>query len=145
MSRLLRSLLTAALAAAAFAPTSPAGATGEVEVSLAGSQFVPAFTEVPAGTNLTFVNHDAMNYPMFIGNHNVIPDSSVGSMFPGTKPWPTSSNLITPGSKWTCGAAAGGGLTCTGNDNKPTPVPPGTYAIACGLHPNQMHAVIVVK
>ncbi len=114
-------------------------------MSLAGSQFVPAFVEVPAGSQLSFVNHDAMNYPMFIGNHNVIPDSNVGSMAPGTKPWPTSSSLITPGTKWSCPAAPAGGLTCTGQDGKPTPVPPGTYTIACGLHPNQMHAVIVVK
>lgn len=145
MSRLLRPLLVAALAAVAFAPSSPAGAAGEVEVTLAGSQFTPAVVEVPAGSNLTFVNRDAMNYPMFIGNHNVIPDSNVGSMVPGTKPWPTSSSLIAPGDKWTCSAGAAGGLSCTGNDHKTTPVPPGTYAIACGLHPNQMHAVIVVK
>ena len=145
MSRLLRPLVAAALAAVAFAPSSPAGAAGDVEVTLAASQFAPAVVEVPAGSNLTFANRDATNYPMFIGNHNVIPDSNVGSMAPGTKPFPTSSNLITPGNKWSCSAASGGGLTCTGNDNKPTQVPPGTYAVACGLHPNQMHALIVVK
>jgi len=145
MSRLLRPLIAAAIATAAFAPSSPAGAAGDVEVTLAAGQFAPAVTTVPAGSNLTFANHDPMNYPMVIGNHNVIPDSSVGAMLPGTKPFPTSSNLITPGNKWTCNAAAAGGLTCTGNDNKPTAVPPGTYAVACGLHPNQMHALIVVK
>ena len=145
MSRLLRPLLAAALAAVAFAPSSPAGAAGEVEVTLAGSQFAPAVTTVPEGSNLTFINRDATNYPMFIGNHNVIPDSNVGSVIPGTKPFPTSSSLITPGNKWTCAAAGGGGLTCTGQDGKATPVPPGTYASACGLHPNQMHALIVVK
>jgi len=145
MPRLIRPLLAAALAAVALAPSSPAGAAGEVEITLAAGQFAPAVTTVPAGSNLSFVNRDAMNYPMFIGNHNVVPDTSVGAMVPGTKPFPTSSNLIVPGSKWTCAAAAAGGLSCTGNDNKPTAVPPGTYAIACGLHPNQMHAVIEVK
>lgn len=145
MSRLLRPLFAAALAAVAFAPSNPAGAAGDVEVTLAGGQFSPAVVQVASGSNLTFVNRDAMNYPMFIGNHNVIPDSSVGSMLPGTKPFPTSSSLITPGDKWPCAAAAAGGLSCTGQDGKPTPVPPGTYAVACGLHPNQMHAVIVVK
>jgi len=144
MTRLIRPLLAAALAALAFAPSTPAGAAGEVEVALAGGQFLPAVVQVPAGSNLSFVNHDAMNYPMFLGNHNVIPDSNVGSMAPGTKPWPTSSDLITPGSKWTCTGGADG-LSCTGQDGRPTAVPPGTYAIACGLHPNQMHAVIVVK
>ena len=144
MSRLIRPLLAAALAAVAFAPSTPAGAAGEVEVTLAGGQFVPIVAQVPAGSNLTFVNKDITNYPMVIGNHNVIPDSNVGGMIPGTKPFPTSSNLITPGSKWTCTAGASG-LSCTGLDGKPTPVPPGTYAVACGLHPNQMHAVIVVQ
>lgn len=143
MSRLIRPLLAAALAAVAFAPSTPAGAAGEVEVTLAGGQFVPIVAQVPAGSNLSFVNRDVTNYPVVIGNHNVIPDH-VGSAFPGAKPFPTSSDLITPGSKWTC---TGGdkGLTCTGIDKKPTLVPPGTYAIACGLHPNQMHALIVVQ
>ena len=145
MFRLIRPLLAAALAVVAFAPSSPAGAAGDVEVTLAGSQFTPAVVQVPAGSNLAFVNRDAMNYPMFIGNHNVIPDSSVGSMLPGMKPFPTSSDLITPGGKWTCNPASAGGLSCTGQDGKPTPVAPGTYAVACGLHPNQMHAVIVVQ
>ena len=140
MSRLIRPLLAAALAAVAFAPSSPAGAAGDVEVTLAAGQFAPAVVQVPAGSTLSFVNRDATNYPMVIGNHNVIPDSK-----PGAAPFPASSNLITPGGKWSCGAASGGGLTCTGNDNKPTAVPPGTYAVACGLHPNQMHALIVVK
>jgi plastocyanin len=144
MSRLIRPLLAAALAAVAFAPSTPAGAAGEVEVTLAGGQFAPAVVQVPAGSNLSFVNRDATNYPMVIGNHNVIPDSNVGSMIPGTKPFPTSSTLITPGNKWTCTGGASG-LTCTGLDEKPTPVPPGTYAVACGLHPNQMHALIVVQ
>jgi len=145
MSRLLRPLLAAALAVVAFVPSRPAGAAGDVEVSLAASQFTPAVVRVPAGSGLVFVNRDAMNYPLFIGNHNVIPDSNVGSMLPGTRPFPTSSDLITPGGKWTCPAAAAGGLTCTGQDGKATPVPPGTYTVACGLHPNQMHAVIVVQ
>ena len=144
MSRLIRPLLAAALAAVAFAPSTPAGAAGEVEVMLAAGQFVPVVAQVPAGSNLTFFNRDATNYPMVIGNHNVIP-GTVSGHTPGAKPFPTSSNLITPGNKWSCPAAAGGGLTCTGLDGKPTPVPPGTYAIACGLHPNQMHALIVVQ
>jgi plastocyanin len=144
MARMIRPLLAAALAAVAFAPSTPAGAAGEVEVTLAGGQFTPAYVQVPAGSNLTFVNRDATNYPMVIGNHNVIPDTNVGSMIPGTKPFPTSSNLIAPGSKWTCASGANG-LTCTGLDEKPTPVPPGIYAVACGLHPNQMHALIDVK
>src|SRR5687767_9158220 len=143
MSRLIRPLLAAALAAVALAPSSPAGAAGEVEVTLAAGQFAPAVVQVPPGSNLTFANRDATNYPMVIGNHNVIPGTVTGHI-PGTKPFPTSSNLIAPGSKWTC-SAAGGGLSCTGLDGKPTPVPPGTYAIACGLHPNQMHALIVVQ
>src|SRR5204862_5545753 len=110
--------------AVAFAPSSPAGAAGDGEVALAASQFAPAVVEVPAGSNLTFANRDATNYPMSIGNHNVIPDSNVGSMIPGTKPFPTSSNLITPGTKWSCASGANG-LTCTGLDEKPTLVPPG--------------------
>ena len=144
MSRLVRPLLAAALAAVAFAPSTPAGAAGEVEVTLAAGQFAPAVAQVPAGSGLSFVNRDVTNYPMVIGNHNVIP-GTVSGHTPGAKPFPTSSNLITPGNKWTCPAAAGGGLICTGLDGKATPVAPGTYAIACGLHPNQMHALIVVQ
>ena len=145
MTRLTRPLLVAALAAAALIPVStPAGAGGDTEVMLAGTQFTPNIVQVPAGNSLTFANKDVTNYPAVVGNHNVIPDSNVGAMIPGTKPFPTSSTLITPGSKWTCSSGAGG-LTCTGIDNKPTVVAPGTYAIACGLHPNQMHAVIVVQ
>ena len=144
MSRLIRPLLAAALAAVAFAPSTPAGAAGEVEVTLAGGQFAPVVVQVPAGSNLTFLNRDVTNYPMFIGNHNVIP-GTVASHVPGAKPFPTSSNLITPGNKWSCPASAAGGLTCTGLDGKPTAVRPGTYAVACGLHPNQMHALIVVQ
>lgn len=144
MPRMIRPLLAAALAAVAFAPSTPAGAAGEVEVTLAAGQFVPVVAQVPAGSGLSFVNRDAANYPMVIGNHNVIPGTATGAV-PGAKPFPTSSNLITPGNKWTCPAAADGGLSCTGLDGKPTPVRPGTYAIACGLHPNQMHALIVVQ
>ena len=144
MSRLTRPLLAAALAVVALVPSTPAGAAGEVEVTMAGGQFIPAVVQVPAGSNLTFFNRDLTNYPLVIGNHNVIPDSNVGAMIPGTKPWPTSSTLITPGNKWTCPAGSGG-LSCAGLDEKPTPVPPGTYTIACGLHPNQMHATVVVQ
>jgi plastocyanin len=143
MARLVRPLLAAALAAAVLSPSAPAGAAGEVEVSLVAGQFAPAVVQVPAGSNLSFVNKDATNYPVFVGNHNVIPDSNVGGMTPGTKPFPTSSDLITPGSKWTC-TGGSSGLTCTGIDAKPTVIPPGTYAVACGLHPNQMHALIKV-
>jgi plastocyanin len=142
MSRLIRPLLAAALAAVAFAPSTPAGAAGEVEVMLAAGQFVPAVVQVPAGSRLSFVNRDATNYPVVIGNHNVIPGHVAGAS--GAKPFPTSSDLIAPGDKWTCGAGEGG-LSCTGLDGKATPVPQGTYAIACGLHPNQMHALIVVQ
>lgn len=143
MSRPMRPLLAAVLAAMAFAPTSPASAAGEVEVTLAGGQFAPLVSQVPAGSGLSFVNRDVTNYPMVIGNHNVIPDH-VGASFPGAKPFPTSSDLITPGNKWSCTGGTGG-LTCTGLDKKPTLIAPGTYAIACGLHPNQMHALIVVQ
>jgi plastocyanin len=144
MARLVRTLLAGALAAVVFAPSTPARAAGDVEVTLAAGQFTPALVQVPAGSNLSFVNRDATNYPVFVGNHNVIPDTSVGSRAPGAKPFPTSSDLIGPGEKWTCTAGAGG-LACSGIEKKPTLVPPGTYAIACGLHPNQMHAVIVVQ
>lgn len=144
MSRLIRPLLAAALTAVAFAPATPAGAAGEVEVTLAAGQFAPIVVQVPAGSGVTFVNKDVTNYPLVIGNHNVIP-GHVTAAVPGAKPFPTSSNLITPGGTWTCPAAPAGGLTCTGLDGQATPVPPGTYAIACGLHPNQMHALIVVQ
>ena len=145
--RLMRPLLVAALTTAAIVPatTGPASAAGDTEVTLALTQFTPTVVQVPAGNSLTFTNKDVTNYPAVVGNHNVIPDSNVGAMLPGTKPFPTSSSLITPGDKWTCNAASAGGLTCTGIDEKPTPVPPGLYTVACGLHPNQMHAVIVVQ
>jgi plastocyanin len=143
MSRLIRPLLAAALAAVAFAPSTPAGAASEVEVALAAGQFVPVMAQVPAGSTLTFVNRDVTNYPVVIGNHNVIP-GTVSSSVPGAKPFPASSKLIAPGEKWACSSASSG-LTCTGLDEKPTAVPPGTYAITCGLHPNQMQGWVVVQ
>jgi plastocyanin len=142
MRRLIRPLLAAALVALAVGLPNPAGAAGEVEVSLLAGQFVPVAVDVPSGADLTFVNKDVTNYPLVIGNHNVIPDPHASVM--GFKAWPTSSALIEPGEKWTC---KGGdkGLTCKGIDGKPTLVPPGSYGIACGLHPNQMHGHVVVK
>jgi plastocyanin len=110
---------------------------------LAATQFAPFASTVPAGSNLTFVNKEVTNYPMVIGNHNVIPDH-VGKTFPGAKPFPASSDLIAPGEKWTC-TSASSGLSCTGLNNVTTAVAPGLYAIACGLHPNQMHALITVQ
>jgi plastocyanin len=145
MTRLIRPLLVAAIATTALVPTAgPAQAGGDTEITLAATQFTPNVVQVPAGNSLSFTNKDVTNYPALVGNHNVIPDSNVGGMVPGTKPFPTSSDLITPGTKWTCSSVSGG-LSCTGIDKKPTLVPPGTYTVACGLHPNQMHAVIVVQ
>lgn len=122
-------------------PAAPVGAA-EVTIEMAGTQFLPALSQVTAGGKVTFVNREAANYPAVIGNHNVVPDEVVGAL-PGNKPFPTSSNLIKPGESWACEAGAKGPV-CTGVDGNRLELQPGRYAFMCGIHPNQMHAVLVV-
>jgi plastocyanin len=122
-------------------PVGPAGAA-DATIDMAGTQFLPAFSQATADGKVTFVNKEAANYPAVIGNHNVVPDPAVGAL-PGNQPFPTSSNLIKPGESWACEAGANGPV-CTGIDGNKVELKPGRYAFMCGIHPNQMHAVLEI-
>jgi|SRR5687767_12384898 plastocyanin len=143
MSRMHRSIVAAAVAGLALLPLAPAGAAAEVEIKTAATQFVPAFTDVPAGSGVSWVNVETQNYPVLIGNHNIVPDTVAGAA-PGTKPFPASSPLIEPGGTWTC-TGGEGGPTCTGIDGSSVQLQPGRYAYMCGLHPNHMHGILTVS
>jgi plastocyanin len=143
MSRLIRPFLGLALVVLVALPVPPAGAAGETEIQIGGTQFLPAVAEVSSGGGLVWVNKEAANYPVLIGNHNVVPDEVAGNL-PDTKPLPTSSPLIAPGEQWAC-TGGPGGPTCTGIDGKQVQLNPGRYAYMCGLHPNHMHGILVVS
>lgn len=142
MSRLLRPLLGTMVAVFAILPIAPAGAA-ETEIAAGGTQFLPAVSQVSGDAGVAWVNKEAANYPALIGNHNIVADSTTGGL-PDTKPFPTSSPLIAPGGRWACTGGAGG-PTCTGIDGKQVQLTPGRYAYMCGLHPNQMHGILVVS
>lgn len=142
MSRLLRPFLTTLVMALATLPIAPAGAA-ETEIATGGAQFLPAVTQVSGDSGVAWMNKEATNYPVLIGNHNIVPDSNAGGL-PDTKPFPTSSPLISPGGRWACAGGAGG-PTCTGIDGTSVQLTPGRYAYMCGLHPNQMHGILVVS
>lgn len=142
MSRLFRPLLGSVVAVFAILPIAPAGAA-ETEIAAGGTQFLPAVTEVSGESGVAWANKEASNYPVLIGNHNIIPDGNLGGM-PDTKPFPTSSPLIAPGGRWAC-AGGPGGPTCTGIDGKQVQLTAGRYAYMCGLHPNQMHGILTVS
>lgn len=137
MPRLSKALIVIATALALF-PAPNAEAAGRTQIAMAGTQFVPAVTQVAGGTSVVWVNSEVANYPAVIGNHNIVPDSATAAL-PDTKPFPTSSALIAPGGTWECPDG-----TCTGADGKPVKLPPGRYAYMCGIHPNQMHGILVV-
>lgn len=131
----------ALVALAGVVPVGPAGAT-DATIDMAGTQYFPQFTQVTTDGTVTFVNMEAANYPAVIGNHNVVPDEVVGAL-PGNQPFPTSSNLIKPGESWACEGGSNGPV-CTGIDGEKVGLEPGRYAFMCGIHPNQMHAVLEV-
>lgn len=137
MPRLSRALIVIGATLALF-PAPDAGAAGGTEITMAGTQFVPAVTQLASGTSVVWVNSEVTNYPAVIGNHNIVPDSATAAL-PDTKPFPTSSALIAPGGKWECPDG-----TCTGADGKAVKLAPGRYAYMCGIHPNQMHGILVV-
>lgn len=142
MSRLLRPLFGTVVAVFAILPIASAGAA-ETEIATGGTQFLPAVTQVSADSGVAWVNKEAANYPVLIGNHNIVPDTNLGGL-PDTKPFPTSSPLIAPGGRWAC-TGGPGGPTCTGIDGKQVQLTPGRYAYMCGLHPNHMHGILVVS
>lgn len=114
-----------------------------VEISAMATQFLPQVTEVRRGTGVVWTNRETTNYPVVIGNHNIIPDEQVG-VLPGHQPFPTSSVLLTPGDRWSC-TGSDSGLTCVGIDGKPIVLGPGRYAYLCGIHSNQMHGLLIVS
>lgn len=142
MSRLVHLLIGVVLAVAVVLPVPSAGAAGETEIVALGTQFLPQVAELPAGSGVVWVNREPANYPFVVGSHNIIPDGDVGLM-PGTAPFPASSPLLAPGEQWSCRSGPSG-LTCPNIDGKPVVIGPGRYAYVCGVHPNQMHGLLVV-
>jgi plastocyanin len=138
MTRFVRLLITG-IAALAILPAGNAGAAGEAEIDISGTQFLPAVTQSASGSSVVWVNKEVTNYPVVVGNHNIVPDTT-SSAVPDTKPFPTSSPLLAPGQKWECP-----GGTCTGIDGTSVKLAPGRYAYMCGIHPNHMHGILVVK
>lgn len=131
----------ALVAILAVAAVRPAGAA--TEITAGGAQYVPAVTVVGAGTSVAFVNMEPADYPVLLGRHNVIGDSDVGGT-PATRPFPVSSPLLRPGQRWTC-AGVTAGISCIGADRRTITVARGTYAFRCGLHPNQMRGILVIR
>ncbi len=142
MSRLIHLFLGAVVAVLAVVPVPPAAAA-ETEIATGGTQFLPAVMQVSSATGVAWVNKEATNYPVLIGNHNIVPDTNAGNL-PDTGPFPTSSPLIGSGGRWACPAGPGGPI-CTGIDGSQVQLTPGRYAYMCGLHPNQMHGILVVS
>jgi len=143
MSRPIRLFVGTLMAAVAVLPLPAAGAAAETEISTGATQFVPALSQISADSGVAWVNKEAANYPVLIGNHNIVPDEVTGQIL-GNQPFPTSSSLIAPGGRWACEATAGG-PTCTGIDGSTVQLSPGRYAYMCGLHPNHMRGILVVS
>lgn len=131
-----------AMSASAVLVATPAEAAPSEEVTLIGTQFVPVAVQVSPGEGIVWHNKELANYPGVNGNHNLIPDSVIGSLS-GNKPFPTSSPLLVPGASWSCGRA-GTGLRCVGGDRRTVTLTPGRYAYQCGIHPNQMRGLLIV-
>lgn len=136
-----RIVVALALATLAWG-VAPAAGAAEITIMAAGTQFLPEITQVPKDAEVTFMNMEVTNYPALNGNHNIVPDAVVGAL-PGNRPFPTSSNVIKPGEKWSCEEGSGGPV-CTGIDGKKVELQPGRYAYMCGIHPNQMHGLLEV-
>lgn len=139
MTRFVRLLITIGMAALVIVPAGTAGAADGSEIDIAGTQFLPAVTQLASGSGVVWANKEVNNYPVVIGNHNIVPDTMSASL-PDTKPFPTSSPLLAPGQTWECP-----GGTCTGIDGKSVKLAPGRYAYMCGIHPNHMHGILVVQ
>lgn len=125
-------------------PAARSQAAGPAEISLLATQFTPQWAQVSAGAGVVWTNSEVTNYPVVIGNHNIVPDNVTVAAVPGGKPFPTSSPLLKPGASWACGTGDGG-LVCTGIEGAPVTVPPGRYTYMCGIHPNQMRGILDVS
>lgn len=126
-------------------PAAPSSAAGRIEVTLLGTQFAPQWAQVvDDGGGVVWTNKEPTNYPVVIGNHNIVPDSVTAAAVPGSKPFPASSPVLKPGDSWTC-ESGDGGLVCMDIDGKAVKIPPGRYTYMCGIHPNQMHGVLGVS
>ena len=127
------------------APTLPSRAVGRTEVTLLGTQFAPQWTQVSgAGDGVVWTNKEPANYPVVIGNHNVVPDDVTATAVPNSKPFPVSSPLLKPGDTWSC-QTGDGALVCTDIDGKAVRVAPGRYTYICGIHPNQMRGILDIS
>jgi plastocyanin len=138
-----RLLLVLSVVFGGVTPASPAHAAEPARVILAGTQFLPQVLEVAAGQGISWENREPANYPVVLGSHNILPDTAVGSL-PGNQPFPAESPLLNPGDGWSC-TGDDSGLHCTSINGETTVIPPGRYAYLCGIHPNQMHGLIVVS
>ena len=137
-----RVFLAVIVAVGAVVPAVPSEAAEKVQIQMAATQFAPQVVEVPAGSGVEWVNLEATNYPGLIGNHNIVADS-LTTVLPDTKPFPAGSALIPPGKSWACNREARV-LSCKNANGETVPIPPGRYSYMCGIHPNQMHGILVV-
>lgn len=142
MRKVTIGILVAALAVATLAPLTPARAA-VTEITMEGTLFLSPRTTLPAGSDLSFVNAEPMDYPTLIGKHNIVADSELAGLT-GATAWPFSGPMQKIGERWTCMATAGG-VRCLDGANRPKTVPRGTYAFKCGLHPDRMRALLVIE
>jgi plastocyanin len=141
MKRALRIIALMLLLSPLF-PAGPARATDTLVLGV-GVQFVPAVAEVPRGSGVVWENREVYRYPVVLGYHNLIGDPTVAGPT-GAKPFPITSPILEPGDSWAC-TGTPEGPSCTGLDGTTTLLPPGRYAYMCGVHPNQMHGLLVVS
>lgn len=141
MGRALR-MFVLVLSLSPFLPVNPARAA-DTEIVGLGTQFVPAVAEVPGGAGIVFSNREVYRYPVVLGYHNLVADPTVGRL-PGNSPFPIISPILEPGDRWAC-TGTPDGPRCTGLDGATAVLPPGRYAYMCGVHPNQMHGLLIVS
>ena len=124
----------------ALAWTMPARAA--TQITLAGTQFVPAVSSITLGDTITWTNSEPADYPVVIGKHNIIPDPDTAALL-GFRPFPTSSKLLGLGQSWSCTGSTTG-AKCVGANGKTVTLTRGNYTFKCGLHPNQMRGILVI-
>lgn len=128
--------------AALFALTWTVPVRAATQITMAGTQFVPAVSSITFGDTITWTNSEPADYPVVIGKHNIIPDPDTAALL-GLKAFPTSSKLLGLGQSWSCTGSTSG-AKCVGANGKTVTLTRGNYTFKCGLHPNQMRGILVI-
>lgn len=140
MKRVVSNLMVASVAVLTLIQIVPAHAT--VEITMVGTQFVPAVATVAYGETVRWTNAEPADYPAVIGKHNITPDPDTAGPL-GYRAFPTSSKLIGLGAGWSCTGATTG-AKCVGANNVTVTLTRGNYAYKCGLHPNHMRGILQI-